>query len=129
MNKIAHKNNDNIRKEVFNNYFTFTTVKALKETLIYFQKSEKETYEKYKDKIEDGIEKLKIDRRRQTNKESIKKIDDTIKAIEIIVEYTEQQKSDDDKTNEVDKQPDTTDMPDLDSEEDAAKEEKNQEED
>ena len=38
----------------------------------------------------------------------------------MIVEYTEQQKADDDKTNEVDKQPDTTDMPDLEREKDAA---------
>ena len=120
LNKIVDKNNNNIRKETFSNYFVFSTLTSLEKTLICFQKNEKDTYEKYKDKIEDGIEKLKIDKRRQTNKESIKKIDDTIEAIEMIVEYTEQQKPDDDKTNEVDKQPDTTDMPDLEREKDAA---------
>ena len=73
LNKIVGKNNDNIKKEVFSSYFVFNTLKTLKESLIYFQKNEKETYEKYKNKIEDGIEKLKIDRRRQTKKESIKK--------------------------------------------------------
>ena len=39
----------------------------------------------------------------------------------MIAEYTEQQKSDDDKISEVDKQPDITDMPDLKSEESAEK--------
>ena len=73
MNKIVDKNKNNTRKETFSNYFIFSTLKSLEKTLIYFQKNDKDTYEKYKDKIEDGIEKLKIDKRRQTNKESIKK--------------------------------------------------------
>ena len=68
MNKIVDKNNNNIRKEAFSSYFVSNTLKTLKKTLIYFQKNEKETYEKYKDNIEEGIKKLKIDKRKQTNK-------------------------------------------------------------
>ena len=92
--------------------------------MIYFRKNGKETYEKYKDKIEDGIEKLKVDSRSETNKETIKKIDDTIKAIEMILEYNVHQKPSDDKTNDVDKQPVTADMPDLEIEDVAKRREK-----
>ena len=45
----------------------------------------------------------------------------------MIAEYTEQQKPDDDKTNEVHKQPDTTNMPDLESEKDVVKRRKTEE--
>ena len=45
----------------------------------------------------------------------------------MIVEYTEQQKPNDDKTNEVEKQPDATDMPDLESEKDVVKRRKTEE--
>ena len=57
LDRIINVNNNNITKKVFSNYFISFDLKSLKGYLIYHQKNEEDTYEKYKDRIKDGIEK------------------------------------------------------------------------
>ena len=54
LNKIVDKNNNNIRKETFSNYFVFSTLKSLEKTLIYFQKMRKTHMKNTKIKLKMG---------------------------------------------------------------------------
>ena len=110
LDRIINENNNNITKKVFSNYFISFDLKSLKKYLIYYQKNEEDTYKKYKDRVKDGIEKLEIDKRKIDGKKIIEKTNNTIKAIEMILNYVDQEKKEKLKN-----------MPDLESEEDAVK--------
>ena len=121
LNKIIDKINHRSDKKQFPKYFVYAdNLEGLKTYL--FSISDKNEYMKAKEKIENRIEILRLVKNELKDEKIINIIEDTIDVVEKSIEYIDQnkkfkQESNNDKKEKID----ATDMPDSESEKDAAK--------